>query len=141
MLRLLPENTILTPHPVEFERLAGKAKNDFHRLELQKEFAREHKVVLVVKGAHTSITRPDGLTIFNNTGNPALATGGTGDTLTGIILAMLGQGYEPWKAAILGVHLGGLAADLWAKKNGKAGMIASDIASYLPKAIKRVAGA
>ncbi len=140
LLKLLPKNTILTPHPKELERLVGEVNNDFDRLEKQRQFAQKHNVVLVVKGAHTSITRPDGLTFFNSTGNPALATGGTGDVLTGIILALLGQGYEAWLAATLGVYLGGRAADLWTETHGPAGMIAGDIPHFLPKAMKEIGG-
>lgn len=138
LMELLPENAILTPHPREFERLVGSWKNDFERLEKQLAFSRKHKVVLVLKGAHSSISAPDGRVYFNSTGNPGMATGGTGDVLTGILTGLLGQQYGPLEAAILGVFLHGLAADLAARELGEEALIASDIITYLPKAFKEM---
>ena len=87
--------TILTPHPKEFERLAGKTENGYARLMRQIEFSKDHNCIVVLKGAHTSVTFPDGNVFFNSTGNPGMATGGSGDVLTGIILSLLAQGYTP----------------------------------------------
>lgn len=138
LLQELPKQTILTPHPKEFERLAGSWKNDYERLQKQRDFAQNYEVVLVLKGAHTSIAAPDGSVYFNSTGNPGLATGGTGDVLTGILTGLLGQEYKPIDAAILGVFLHGLAADLAAEALGEEALIASDIVDYLPEAYKRL---
>lgn len=138
LLELLPKQAILTPHPKEFERLVGPWQHDFERLEKQRDFSRQHGVVLVLKGPHTSISAPDGRVYFNSTGNPGLATGGAGDTLTGILAGMLGQGYDPFDAAVLGVFLHGLAADLAAKELGQEAIIASDLIDYLPKAYQKI---
>ncbi|MEO6038637.1 MAG: NAD(P)H-hydrate dehydratase, partial [Saprospiraceae bacterium] len=91
----VPENSILTPHPKEFERLFGPSENDFSRHDLQREMAQKHGVIIVLKGAHTAIALPDGSCWFNSTGNPGMATGGTGDVLTGIVTGLLAQGYAP----------------------------------------------
>jgi NAD(P)H-hydrate epimerase len=93
MLQLIKPGSILTPHPKEFERLVGPWKDDFDRLERQKELSRELKSVIVLKGAFTSIAGPDGTVYFNSTGNPGMATGGTGDVLTGVLTGLLAQGY------------------------------------------------
>lgn len=124
---LLPENTILTPHPKEFERLSGPSANSFKRLQIQLQFSAKYKVIVVCKGAYTCITFPDGRIFFNSTGNPGMATGGSGDVLTGIILGLLAQNYSPEEAALIGVYLHGLAGDLAAKQFGQQAMIAGDI--------------
>lgn len=134
----LPENTILTPHPKEFERLAGKSFNNYEQLQKQRTFAQKYKVILVVKGAHTAVALPDGNVYFNNTGNNGMATGGSGDVLTGILTGLLAQGYEPQNAAVLGVHLHGIAGDIAARKRTPEALIASDLIKYLPKAWKKV---
>jgi NAD(P)H-hydrate epimerase len=133
-LHLLPENAILTPHPREFDRLAGSSVHSFQRLQLQLRFSAEHKVIVVLKGAHSCITFPDGRVFFNSTGNPGMATAGSGDVLTGIILGLLAQNYTPEDAALIGVYLHGLAGDLAAKKWGRQAMIASDIVDQLGSA-------
>lgn len=138
LLEYLPKNAILTPHPKEFERLAGSWENDFDRLEKQREFSRRYQVVVVLKGAHTSIASPDGTVYFNSTGNPGMATGGTGDVLTGILAGLLGQQYPPFEAAVLGVFLHGLAADIAVKNLGVDSFIASDLITYLPQAYKEL---
>ena len=137
-MKLLPEGSILTPHPGEFKRLVGFWNDDFERLELQIAISKEFKVFIVLKGAHTSISTPDGRVFFNSTGNPGMATGGSGDVLTGIITGLLGQKYSPEHAAILGVYLHGLAADLAVADLGEESLIASDINDYLPKAFNKV---
>lgn len=131
---LLPENTILTPHPKEFERLAGSSSNSFERLQKQSQFSKENKVIVVLKGAHTSISCPDGKVFFNSTGNPGMATAGSGDVLTGIILGLLAQNYSAEDAAILGVYLHGSAGDFAAAENGEYSLIAGDIIDNLKKA-------
>ena len=138
ILEYLPENAVLTPHPKEFRRLTGEWRNDFERLQKQLDFSKKYKVVVVLKGAHTSISSPDGQVYFNSTGNPGMASGGTGDVLTGILAGLLGQKYSPFEAAILGVFLHGLAADLAAKELGEEALIASDLIRYLPNAFLKI---
>ena len=132
-MSLLPTNSVLTPHPKEFERLFGSSANDFERNRLQREKAIQLKVFIVLKGAHTCIACPDGSCYFNTTGNPGMGTAGSGDVLTGIITALLVQRYMPKNAAILGVYLHGLAGDLAAKELGQEALIASDISQFLGK--------
>jgi NAD(P)H-hydrate epimerase len=127
----LPANSILTPHPKEFERLTTKAANSSERLALQKEFSIKHKVYVVLKGAHTSISCPDGTIFFNSTGNPGMAKGGSGDSLTGIITAFMAQLYSPEQSCILGVYLHGLAGDFAAHHHSEESMTASDLIDHL----------
>ena len=137
LLHLIPEGSILTPHPKEFERLSGTWNNDFERLEIQKQLAAQLKSVIVLKGAHSSIASPDGRVYFNSTGNPGMATAGSGDVLTGILTGLLAQHYEALQAAQLGVYLHGLAGDLAIPEMGINSMIASDIIDFLPAAFLR----
>jgi ADP-dependent NAD(P)H-hydrate dehydratase / NAD(P)H-hydrate epimerase len=134
LLKQLPAGSILTPHPKEFERLAGQTANEYQRLEVLQKFARQHQVVVVLKGAHSAIATPEGKVYFNSTGNPGMATGGTGDVLTGIITSLLAQKYTPAEAAVLGVYFHGLAGDCAAGHTGFSALTASDIISYLPQA-------
>ena len=134
LLEQIPENSIITPHPKEFERIAGAFKNGYDRLMKQIEFARHHKIIVVYKGANTTIALPDGRCYFNSTGNPGMATGGSGDVLTGMILSLLAQGYDPSEAAMAGVYLHGFAGDLAAQKMGRQALIASDITDHIGKA-------
>jgi hydroxyethylthiazole kinase-like uncharacterized protein yjeF len=133
-LSLLPENAILTPHPKEFERLAGRSANSYERLQKQVQFSIKHQVIVVFKGANTCVTVPDGSVFFNSTGNPGMATAGSGDVLTGIILGLLAQNYSPEEAALIGVYLHGLAGDLAASKVGLHSLIAGDIIEQLGSA-------
>lgn len=128
---LVPHNSILTPHPKEFERLFGRASNDFERNALQRAKAQEYGVYIVLKGAHTAIATPQGKCWFNSTGNPGMATGGSGDVLTGILTGLLAQGYPPEAAALLGVYGHGLAGDRAAKVLGQAGLVAGDLVTHL----------
>ncbi len=132
----LPQNSILTPHPKEFERLVGKSPNNFERNRIQVEFSIKHQVYIVLKGAHSCITTPNGNCWFNSTGNPGMATAGSGDVLTGIILGLLAQHYSPADACILGVYLHGLAGDLAARRMSQEAMIAGDIINNLGKAFR-----
>jgi len=134
----IPENSILTPHPKEFERLFGKTDNDFDRNNLQRRKALEHRVFIVLKGAHTAIAAPNGSCRFNSTGNPGMATGGTGDVLTGILTGLLAQGYPPLAACLLGVYLHGLAGDKAAATLGQEALTAGDLVGYLGEAWKIV---
>jgi len=126
-IQKIPANSILTPHPKEFERIVGQSTDDYDRNRKQIKFAVENNIILVLKGAHTSIALPDGTCYFNTTGNPGMATAGSGDVLTGMILSLVAQGYHPAEAAKIGVYLHGLAGDLAAKQTGQEAMIASDI--------------
>ena len=133
-LPYLPPKTILTPHPKEFERLFGKTTTSFERLELQREMAKKHNIIIVLKGAYTATAFPNGAVFFNSTGNPGMATAGSGDVLTGMILSLLAQRYSPEEAAAIGVYLHGLAGDLAAKELSQEAMIASDITEHIGKA-------
>jgi len=130
----LPEHTILTPHPKEFERLFGTFTDSFSRLQAQIEFSKKLNCVVVLKGAYTCITTPDGNVWFNTTGNPGMAKGGSGDVLTGVISGLLAQGYSTSHAAILGVFLHGMAGDLAAAEMGEYGMLPSDIVHNIGRA-------
>lgn len=137
LLSLVPAGSILTPHPKEFERLVGAWANDFERLEKQKALAHQLKSIIVLKGAYTSIVSWDGVVYFNSTGNPGMATGGSGDVLTGILTSLLAQGYDSLNAALLGVYLHGLSGDIAAREVGMNSLIASDIINYLHEAFKK----
>jgi ADP-dependent NAD(P)H-hydrate dehydratase / NAD(P)H-hydrate epimerase len=137
-ISFVPKYSVLTPHPKEFERLAGKARDDFHRNRLQREFCVKYGVYLVLKGAQTCICGPDGVCWFNSTGNPGMATGGSGDVLTGLILGLMAQKYHPRDACLLGVYLHGLAGDLAAEKQGMEALIAGDIVGQLGKAFEKI---
>lgn len=137
--QLLP-NTIITPHPKEFERLFGKAPNDFERIQLALRKAAAFKIVIVLKGRYSLVATPEGIAYFNSTGNPGMATGGSGDVLTGIITALAAQGYTASQAAIAGVYLHGLAGDLAASYTSQESMIASDIIDYLGDAFQELRG-
>ncbi|PTX22614.1 NAD(P)H-hydrate epimerase [Pontibacter mucosus] len=132
--QLYKKKLVFTPHPKEFERLVGKVKNDYDRLQHLREFCLEYGCYVVLKGGHTAIGTPEGKIYFNTTGNPGLATGGTGDVLTGIITALVGQQYTLEEACRLGVFIHGLAADLALQTVGEIGMTASDVIDHLPKA-------
>lgn len=138
-LSFLPKNTILTPHPKEFERLAGTWGTDYERLQKQVEFSKKHGVIIVLKGAHTSTSMPDGRVFFNSNGNPGMATAGTGDVLTGVILGLLSQGYSPEVAAVFGVHLHAQAGDGAAFLYSENTVLASDIVHLLGNAFRDIA--
>jgi NAD(P)H-hydrate epimerase len=132
LLKLLPENTILTPHPKEFKTLVGRNwKDDFEKLEILSEFAVSNKIIICLKGKNTAVALPNGEIHFNSTGNSGMATAGSGDVLTGIILGFLAQGHTPEQAAIHGVYEHGLAGDRAAKNRSERAMIASDIIENL----------
>jgi len=133
LLKLLPEETVLTPHPKELERLIGSWEDDFDKLEKVKAFSNKYKVIIVVKGAN-SITVFDDTLYVNTTGNPGLATAGSGDVLTGIITGLISQGYHPVVASIFGVYLHGKAADIAVEKFGYQSLIASHVIDYLGEA-------
>ncbi len=138
LLRYLPVHSILTPHPGEFDRLAGKSDSGYLRNQKQIEFSKKYKVIVLLKGAYTSITMPDGTCFYNSTGNPGMSTAGSGDVLIGIILSLLAQGYPHSDAALLGAFIHGLAGDLAASEIGQQALIATDIIDYLGKTFLKI---
>ncbi len=130
-LSSLPAHAILTPHPKEFERLFGPTADSFARNARQREQAVALGVYIILKGAYTCIACPDGSCWFNSSGNPGMATGGSGDVLTGILTGLLAQGYSAKEACLLGVYLHGLAGDLAAEARSQPGMVAGDLVEYL----------
>lgn len=135
-LSFIPKGSILTPHIGEFKRLTGNYTNPFDRSNAQIAFAKKYNCYVLLKGKYSSIACPDGSLIFNPTGNPGMATAGSGDTLTGIITSFLAQGYSPFQSVIIGVYIHGLAGDLAAETLSEHAMIASNIIEYLPAAFK-----
>ena len=134
-IKLLPADTILTPHPAEFDRLSGLvSKTEEERFRIAEQFAASYGIILILKGAFTRIIFPNGNVFFKSTGNPGMATAGSGDVLTGILLGLLCQGYTPREAALLGVFLHGLSADLRVKSTSEESLLSSEIADYLGNA-------
>ncbi|WP_162340322.1 NAD(P)H-hydrate dehydratase [Cyclobacterium salsum] len=134
-LNSLHSNVVLTPHLKEFERLTGvAAKNHFHRMDQARDFAREYSCTLVLKGAFTLISFPDGQQVFNNSGSLHMATGGSGDVLTGILTSFLGQGYTMKNAVLCGVFHHGHAGELAGADRGR-GTLASDILERIPDSL------
>lgn len=127
----IPKGSVITPHPKEFDRLFGSSSNTFERHEKQKLMSKHLGIYIVLKGRYTSITNPIGETYYNINGNPGMATGGSGDVLTGIITGLYAQYQEMQTACLIGVYLHGLAGDLAAEKHSEEALIASDIYTYL----------
>lgn len=138
LLKLVPENSILTPHPKEFARIAGDYSDTRDGAMMQMEFSREHKVTIVLKGANTSISTPGGSLWFNPLGNPGMATAGSGDVLGGVILGLLTQGYDAEQSAIAGVYIHSMAGDLASAQKGEASLVAGDIVDHLGEAFVNV---
>jgi NAD(P)H-hydrate epimerase len=134
LLMELPPGSILTPHPKEFERLFGKTENHLERIQLARAQAQKLFVYIIVKGHYSLVACPDGDVYFNSTGNPGMATGGSGDVLTGILTGLLAQGYSSKETCILGMFLHGLAGDLAAKHLSQEAMLAGDLLDHLGKA-------
>lgn len=134
----IPKNSIITPHPGEFDRLFGKHINTFERFKTQQTQSISLQIYIVLKGAFTSVSTPKGIVFFNTTGNNAMSTAGSGDVLTGIIGSLLAQGYVAEDAAVLGTFLHGLAGDIARDKIGSQGLLAGDIAENIPAAIDKV---
>jgi len=133
LLKKLPPETVLTPHPKELERLIGSWKNDFEKLEKAKKFVGTYNVILVLKGAHT-ITLYKDIGCINSTGNPGMATAGSGDVLAGMITGLIAQGYPAMHAAIFGVYLHGYAGDLCVPEMGYESLTASKLINTIGKA-------
>lgn len=134
----IPRNAILTPHIKELERIIGHCSNSYERLMKAKDLASYLQCYIVLKGAWTAVITPDGEISFNPTGNPGMATGGSGDVLTGILLALLAQGYSAKDASRLGVYIHGMAGDIACRQMGEISMTAGDIISALPEAWKEL---
>lgn len=132
----LAPNSILTPHMKEFERLFGTSENEFDRIEKLCGMARQWQIFILLKGAHSALATPAGEVYFNNTGNPGMATGGSGDVLTGVITALLAQCKDPFTAALCGMYVHGFAGDLAAGERGQHGIIASDVIDKLGEAMR-----
>ena len=133
LLKWLPEQAVLTPHPKELERLIGPWKDDFEKLHKVRDFSKQHQVIVVIKGANTITVYQDGLYI-NSTGNPGLATAGSGDVLTGVITGLISQGYRPLDATIFGVYLHGRSADIAVEYLGFESLTASHVIAHLGQA-------
>ena len=138
LYKRIPAGSILTPHPKEFERLFGKTPSDFQTIDLALKKAAEFRIYIVLKGHHTFIATPSGKGYFNSTGNPGMATGGSGDVLTGIIAGLLAQKYSSLHACLLGVYLHGIAGDFASQSLTQEAMKAGDIIDFLPEAFKAV---
>ena len=138
LLKDVKSPTVLTPHPGEMARLIGKERDEVqkNRKDVALAFASEYNSVLVLKGHNTIVAKPGGECYVNETGNPGMATGGTGDVLTGIIAGFIAQGIAPYPAAILAVYFHGLAGDLAAKEKGFLSLTATDILNKLPDVLK-----
>ena len=133
-LQQLPKDVILTPHPKELERLEGQCTDSYERLSKARMLAERLQGYVILKGHYTAICMPDGHVAFNSTGNAGMATAGSGDVLTGILLGLLARGYNQREACLLGVYLHGLAGDIAAQELGQESLMASDIIACLPKA-------
>lgn len=137
-ISFLKPNTILTPHPKEFDRMFGAHTSAYDRIKTATEKSIRFNIIIVLKGAHTSIHVPDGNVFFNSTGNPGMAKGGFGDALTGMILSLLCKGYSPVFSAGLGVYLHGLAADIATKKIPHISLQPEDLIKKIPKAWEKL---
>lgn len=138
MIYDIPRNSIITPHHKEFDRLFGEHFTDEERFMKAVDMAKLLKIVIVMKGHYTKVIRPDGKIFINTTGNPGMATAGSGDVLTGIIASLLAQGYNPATAASVGVFIHGLAGDIAREQYGETGLIAGDIAGNIGKAFQKI---
>ena len=139
LLEFLPESCILTPHPGEFDRLIGKeSKTGYERLKYAIKFAKNHRIYLILKGAYSACINPYGQCHFNSTGNPGMATGGTGDVLTGILLSLLAQGYSEEETCVLGTYIHGLCGDLALQNQSLESLVAGDLPENLGKAFNQI---
>jgi len=138
-LKWIPAESIFTPHAKEFERLVGKSTHEEERHKLQIEFSKKYNVYVILKGHHTYISCPNGNTYSNTTGNAGMSKAGNGDALTGMLTALLAQGYTPEQACIAGVYLHGLAGDIAVKETGEFSLLASDLINNIGKAFLEIA--
>ena len=138
LFHLIPKESILSPHPGEFRRLFGHSKNDFEELEVQRKKSIELNVYIVFKGAYSRISTPEGKVYFNSSGNPGMAKAGSGDVLTGILTGLLARGYSSFEAAIIGVHLHGVAADIALDQESEESLLAVDIIKNMGRAYQKI---
>jgi NAD(P)H-hydrate epimerase len=138
LLNLIPSQSILTPHPKEFEGLFGKTSSDCERLDQAEKKSTEFNIYIILKGHHSFISSPGGKSYFNSTGNAGMATAGSGDVLTGILTGLLAQGYSPAESCLLGVYLHGMAGDFAAAEFSQEAMLAGDIIKCMPNAFKSI---
>ena len=137
-IQQLPRQCILTPHKKELFGLISNTRNDYEELERTRELAVHQQIYIIIKGAYSAVCTPEGTCYFNTTGNPGMATAGSGDVLTGVILSLLGQGYSNEEACRMGVYIHGLAGDIAAERLGEDSVMASDIIDALPAAFMRL---
>ncbi len=137
-VKLIPENSMISPHPKEFERLFGKTENSFERLELAREKAREFNIYIILKDHHTQVVTPQKKVFYNITGNSGMAKGGSGDVLTGILTSLSAQKYSPEEAAVLGVWIHGKAGDFAAEKLSKEAMLPTDLIENIGRVFKHI---
>jgi len=137
LLSKIPAGSILTPHETEFDRLMGAQKNRFDRIAAALALSQQYPIIIILKG-HYSLITFEGKGMFNTTGNPGMAKGGSGDVLTGILTALLAQGYSSYKAAVLGTYLHGLSGDLGLLHQSEESLIATDIIENLGAAFKHL---
>ncbi|MCM1028425.1 MAG: NAD(P)H-hydrate dehydratase [Pseudoflavonifractor sp.] len=140
LLDLVPDHSVITPHAGEFDRIFGSQPSDEERLLRAIKAAEDYNIIILLKGRYSALVRPDGQVYFNSSGTPALATAGSGDVLTGIILSLMAQGYKPDIAALTGAYIHGLAGHIAAERHGIYGTTASDIADCVGRAILRLSG-
>jgi len=138
LLKQIPKNSILTPHPKEFDRLFGEHHSTYDRITKARQASEEYGIIIVLKGSNTVVASPDGKLNFNSTGNPGMATAGSGDVLTGILVGLLAQGYSPEDTAKIGVYLHGLAGDLALTNESQESLLAGDIINSLGKAFRSI---
>ncbi len=137
-MKFLPAGSIITPHPKEFDRLAGVSGDMYSRHLKQLEFAKQFQVIVVLKGAHTIISAPDGNSYINTSGNPGMASGGTGDVLTGLLVSLIAQGYTSLNASLISVFVHGFAGDIVLETSSVEALIAGDIIENFGKAFRRI---
>ena len=137
-MQQLPKDIIMTPHPKEFDRLEGHSADSFERLSKARDLAQRLQAYVILKGHRSALCCPDGHIVFNTTGNAGMATGGSGDVLTGILTGLLARGYNRYEACVVGMYLHGLAGDIAARELGEESLIARDLIRYLPKAFLRL---
>lgn len=138
LLKNINKNSILTPHPKEFDRIFGDHISDYERRKTQVEQSVEHGLYIILKGAYTTLSCPAGKIYYNSTGNPGMATAGSGDVLLGMLTGFMAQGYTPLESSLISVYMHGLAGDLAAKELGQNFMIASDIIQYFPQVFNMI---
>jgi ADP-dependent NAD(P)H-hydrate dehydratase / NAD(P)H-hydrate epimerase len=139
-LEYLPAGSVLTPHPKEFDRLVGVSADSFSRHLKQLDFSKRFEVILILKGANTIISSPDGNSYINTTGNPGMATGGMGDVLTGLLVSLIAQGYNSLNASLIAVFIHGLAADIALNSTSLEALIAGDVIENIGNAFRMVKG-